>query len=92
MKKISNETDSRPRLNSDSNSCQLVTTMANPYLLKTRYIHFPEKYFNRPPYYGTMKKALAVNLNPLEADASIDNVRNFDLWIFECVIIVWMIE
>ncbi len=50
--------------------------MNNPYVLKTRYIHFPEKYFNRPPYYGTFKKVLNVNINPLEPDASIDNVCN----------------
>jgi len=65
---------------SDSNSCQLITTtttattMNNPYVLKTRYIHFPEKYFNRPPYYGTFKKALNININPLDPYASIDNV------------------
>ena len=51
-----------------------MTTMANPYLLKTRYIHFPEKYFNRPPYYGTLKKALALNINPLDATVTIENV------------------
>jgi hypothetical protein len=56
----------------------LTTTMNNPYTLKTRYIHFPEKYFNRPPYYGTFKKALSVNINPLQPDASIDNVNQLD--------------
>lgn len=63
---------------SDSNSNQFIvtaTTTNNPYVLKTRYIHFPEKYFNRPPYYGTLKKALSSNVNPLEPGASIDNVR-----------------
>jgi len=77
MKKIDIEVNSRPRLNSDSSSCHLITTtMNNSYLLKTRYIHFPEKYFNRPPYYGTFKKALSVHINPLEPNASIDNVYN----------------
>jgi len=50
------------------------TTMNTQYVIKTRYIHFPEKYFNRPPYYGTFKKALSANINPLQPDASIDNV------------------
>ncbi len=50
--------------------------MNNPYVLKTRYIHFPEKYFNRPPYYGTFKKAFSVNINPIQPEASIDNVCN----------------
>jgi hypothetical protein len=49
----------------------------HPYLIKTRYIHFPEKYFNRPPYYGTFKKSFNVNINPLQPDASIDNVYPF---------------
>jgi hypothetical protein len=53
------------------------TTMNNQYVIKTRYIHFPEKYFNRPPYYGTFKKALSANINPLQPDASIDNVCLF---------------
>jgi hypothetical protein len=51
-----------------------LTTTNNPYVIKTRYIHFPEKYFNRPPYYGTFKKGLSANINPLQPDASIDNV------------------
>ena len=64
---------------SDSSSCTALplattTTMNNQYVLKTRYIHFPEKYFNRPPYYGTLKKALTANVNPLQPDAAIDNV------------------
>ncbi|CAF1616653.1 unnamed protein product [Rotaria magnacalcarata] len=81
MKKLDLETNSRPRLNSDSNSNQVIiisssaaTTANNPYVLKTRYIHFPEKYFNRPPYYGTFKKALSTNVNPLQPEASIDNI------------------
>lgn len=74
MKKLDIQTHSHPRLNSDSNSCQLVTTMSNPYELKTRYIHFPEKYFNRPPYYGTLKKALTLHIDPLQPIASIENV------------------
>ncbi|CAF1272106.1 unnamed protein product [Rotaria sordida] len=77
MKKIDIEINLRPRLNSDSNSSLITltaTTASNPYVLKTRYIHFPEKYFNRPPYYGTFKKALNVNINPLQPEASIDNV------------------
>ncbi|CAF3647851.1 unnamed protein product [Rotaria sp. Silwood1] len=78
MKKLDIEINSRPRLNSDSNSSLITiiatTTANNSYVLKTRYIHFPEKYFNRPPYYGTFKKALSVNVNPLEPDASIENV------------------
>ncbi|CAF0951021.1 unnamed protein product [Adineta steineri] len=77
MKKIDIEINSRPRLNSDSNSSQLqclTTTMNNPYVIKTRYIHFPEKYFNRPPYYGTFKKASNANINPLKPDAPIDNI------------------
>jgi hypothetical protein len=52
----------------------MLTTTNNPYVIKTRYIHFPEKYFNRPPYYGTFKKGLSVHVNPLQPDASIDNV------------------
>ena len=64
---------------SDSNSCTVLlpattTAMNNQYVLKTRYIHFPEKYFNRPPYYGTLKKALTANVNPLQPNAAIDNV------------------
>ncbi|CAF2621459.1 unnamed protein product [Rotaria sp. Silwood2] len=81
MKRINIEINSRPRLNSDSNSNLIViiaatttTTANNSYVLKTRYIHFPEKYFNRPPYYGTFKKALNINVNPLQPNASIDNV------------------
>ncbi|CAF3262241.1 unnamed protein product, partial [Rotaria sp. Silwood2] len=79
MKRINIEINSRPRLNSDSNSNLIVITAAtttanNSYVLKTRYIHFPEKYFNRPPYYGTFKKALNINVNPLQPNASIDNV------------------
>ena len=61
---------------SDSNSSQIaLATTTSSYLIKTRYIHFPEKYFNRPPYYGSFKKALSVHIDPLKPDASIDNVR-----------------
>ncbi|CAF3117740.1 unnamed protein product [Rotaria socialis] len=82
MKKLDLVTNSRPRLNSDSNSNQVIilsssaatTTANNPYVLKTRYIHFSEKYFNRPPYYGTFKKALSANVNPLQPEALIDNI------------------
>ncbi|CAF0975144.1 unnamed protein product [Adineta ricciae] len=79
MKPTEVENAARPRLNSDSSSCTALpltttTTMNNQYVLKTRYIHFPEKYFNRPPYYGTLKKALTANANPLQPDAAIDNI------------------
>ncbi|UJR15193.1 hypothetical protein I4U23_002153 [Adineta vaga] len=78
MKRIDVENYTRPRLNSDSSSCPVfttsTTTMDNSYVLKTRYIHFPEKYFNRPPYYGTLKKSSAANVNPLQPTSSIDNI------------------
>lgn len=75
MKKIEIQNNSHSRLNSDSNSCQFTTTtMNNPYELKTRYIHFPEKYFNRPPYYGTLKKALSLQIDPLQPTGSIENI------------------
>ena len=87
---------------SDSNSCQLVTTCAatttmnNPYELKTRSIHFPEKYFNRPPYYGTLKKALTLQIDNLEPSASIDNVIEMDLvfltYLNNCRLIIQSIQ
>jgi len=62
------------------------TTMNTQYVIKTRYIHFPEKYFNRPPYYGTFKKALSANINPLQPDASIDNVCLFLIEIYILIV------
>ena len=69
---------------SDSNSSQLaLLTTTSSFLIKTRYIHFPEKYFNRPPYYGSFKKALSVHIDPLKPDASIDNVRRSNVTLLE---------
>ncbi|CAF1181489.1 unnamed protein product, partial [Didymodactylos carnosus] len=43
-----------------------------------KYIHFPKKYFIRPPYYGTFSKGRLILVDATEPYAVVDNTIDYD--------------